>query len=54
MTAPIEYWHVKMPDGSVSTMTLDEPDEAFQADRIGEHSLTARIDIHDGRSTRES
>jgi hypothetical protein len=36
MTGPIEFWHVQMPDGSVSTMTLDDLDDAFQNDRIHE------------------
>jgi hypothetical protein len=36
MTALIEFWHVQMPDGSVSTMTLDDLDEAYQDDKIHE------------------
>jgi hypothetical protein len=36
MSPPIEFWHVRMPTGTVSTMTLDELDSAYQAGTIDE------------------
>jgi len=36
MSETIDFWHVQLPNGTVCTMTLDELDEAFQADRIHE------------------
>jgi hypothetical protein len=42
MTGPIEYWHVQMPDGSVSTMTLDDLDAAFQAGAINEQTYVLK------------
>jgi len=42
MNGPLEFWHVQMPDGSVSTMTLDELDAAFQADTITEQTYVLK------------
>jgi hypothetical protein len=42
MNGPIEFWHVQMPNGSVSTMTLDELDAAFQADAITEQTYVLK------------
>jgi hypothetical protein len=46
MSDPIEFWHVQLPDGSVSTMTLDELDSAFQLGNINEQTYV----IKDGDS----
>jgi hypothetical protein len=42
MNEPIEFWHVQLPDGSVSTMTLDELDTAFQCGRISEKTYVLK------------
>jgi hypothetical protein len=42
MTGPIEYWHVQLPNGSVSTMTLDDLDAAFQAGTINEQTYVLK------------
>ena len=39
MSADGGLWYVKMPDGDVEPMTLDDLDEAFNADRIDENVM---------------
>jgi hypothetical protein len=36
MDSQPEFWHVRLPNGSVCTLTLDELDDAFQAGQIDE------------------
>jgi hypothetical protein len=42
MNSSVEFWHVQLPNGTVSTMTLDELDAAFQADTINERTYVIK------------
>jgi len=42
MNEPTEFWHVQLPDGTVSTMTLDELDTAFQSGAINERTYVLK------------
>jgi hypothetical protein len=42
MNDPIEFWHVQLPDGSVSTMTLDDLDVAFQIGTVHEQTYVLK------------
>jgi hypothetical protein len=42
MTGPIEFWHVRLPNGSVCTMTLDDLDDAFQNGKIDERTYVLK------------
>jgi hypothetical protein len=37
MNSQTDFWHVRLPNGSVCTLTLDELDDAFQAGQIDEN-----------------
>lgn len=37
MNGETDFWHVRLPNGSVCTLTLDELDDAFQAGQIDEN-----------------
>jgi hypothetical protein len=42
MNSSVEFWHVQLPNGTVSTMTIDELDAAFQADTINERTYVIK------------
>jgi hypothetical protein len=42
MNSSVEFWHVQLPNGTVSTMSLDDLDAAFQAGSIDERTYVIK------------